>query len=112
MKLRYEKSMNSRVFKEPYQIINEKYIEIDKNVKRIQSSIQNIYKDKKMNCIELIAKLDALSPLKTLTRGYIIAEKEGKMVKSIQDIEKDDEISLRFSDGQAKAKIIGGNIYE
>ena len=56
--------------------------------------------------VKLISKLDALSPLKTLTRGYSIVETNGKIIKSVQDVEKDDEIDIRFIDGKAKAKIM------
>ena len=53
-----------------------------------------------------MAKLDTLSPLKTLTRGYSIAEKNGKIIKSKDELNKDDEINLRFIDGEKQAKII------
>ena len=52
------------------------------------------------------SKLDTLSPLKTLTRGYSIIEKNGGIVKSITDLQKDDEISIRLKDGEKQAKII------
>ena len=106
MRLRYEKCMNSRVFKEPTQKINEKYMIIDLKVKSLQNSIINIYKDKKTNMIKHISKLDALSPLKTLTRGYSIVQKDSKVIKSVKDLNKDDEVDLRLVDGIAKAKII------
>lgn len=106
MRLRYEKCMNSRVFKEPTQKINEKYMLIDMKVKSIQNSIEKIYNDKKTNMIKHISKLDALSPLKTLTRGYSLVQIEGKVVKSIKQLKKDDEIDIRLSDGKARAKII------
>lgn len=106
MRLRYEKCMNSRVFKEPTQKINEKYMLIDMKVKSIQNSIAKIYNDKKTNMIKHISKLDALSPLKTLTRGYSLVQIEGKVVKSIKQLKKDDEIDIRLSDGKARAKII------
>lgn len=106
MRLRYEKCMNSRVFQQPLQKINERYIMIDMKVKSIQNSVVNIYKDKKMNCVKTISKLDAMSPLKTLTRGYLMAQKENKLVKSIHDVKKDDEIKLYFYDGETKAKVI------
>ena len=106
MKLRYEKCMNSRVFKEPLQKINEKYILIDMKVKTIQNSISNIYNNKKTNMIKHIAKLDALSPLKTLTRGYSIVQANGKVVKSIEELKKDEEIDIRLVDGQARAKVL------
>ena len=88
MKLRYEKCMNSRVFKEPLQKINEKYILIDMKVKTMQNSISNIYNSKKTNMIKHIAKLDALSPLKTLTRGYSIVQANGENCKISQSNKK------------------------
>ena len=106
MRLRYEKCMNSRVFKEPLQKINEKYILIDMKVKSMQNGILTMYKEKRNKAINLIEKLDALSPLKTLTRGYSIAQLNGKVIKSVDEIKKDDEINIRFYDGNAKAKII------
>ncbi len=106
MRLRYEKCMNSRVFKEPTQKINEKYMLIDMKVKSIQNSMMSIYKDKKTNMIKQISKLDALSPLKTLTRGYSIVQKDTKVIKSVKDIHINDEVDLRLTDGTAKAKII------
>lgn len=53
----------------------------------------------------LIAKLDALSPLKTLTRGYSIAEKDGEIVKSVKTLKKDDIINLKFVDGNVETKV-------
>ena len=106
MRLRYEKCMNSRVFKEPLQKINEKYMLIDMKVKSIQNSILSIYKDKKTNMVKQIAKLDGLSPLKTLTRGYSIVEANGRIIKSINDVKKDDEVDIRLIDGKAKARIL------
>ena len=106
MRLRYEKCMNSRVFKEPLQKINEKYMLIDMKVKSIQNSILSIYKDKKTNMVKQIAKLDGLSPLKTLTRGYSIVEANGRIIKSVNDVKKDDEVDIRLIDGKAKARIL------
>lgn len=106
MKLRYEKCMNSRVFKEPTQKINEKYMLIDMKVKSMQNSISKIYNAKKTNMVKHIAKLDALSPLKTLTRGYSIAEINGQVIKSVSQVKKDDEINLRLSDGSINARVL------
>ena len=106
MRLRYEKCMNQRVFKEPLQKIQEKYIVIDMKIKSMQNSAEAMYKDKKSNAMKLIAKLDALSPLKTLMRGYGIVSLNGKSIKSAKDLNKDDEVELRLSDGSAKAKIL------
>ena len=106
MNLRYQKCMASRVFKEPTAKIKDLYVELDKNVKSLETAISNKVKDVRTKSVELISKLDTLSPLKTLTRGYTIASFNGKNVKSIKDVKKDDIIDLRFTDGSIKSKIV------
>ncbi len=106
MKLRYEKCMASKVFKEPYQRINEEYINVDAYVKALQNSIINKLKDSKTLAVGTISKLDTLSPLKTLTRGYCLAELNDKIIKSANDIKTNDRIKLKFSDGEKTANIL------
>ncbi len=107
MRLRYEKCIASRVFREPLQKINERDISIDILVKHIQNSINNKIKDDKTKMIELITKLDTLSPLKTLTRGYCLATtNNGKIIKSVEKLKKDDELVLRFNDGNTNVKVL------
>ncbi len=50
--------------------------------------------------------LDAYSPLKSLKRGYGIAFKDDHIIKSINDIEINDEVSFKLSDGKLISKII------
>ena len=106
MKLRYEKCMMNKVFKDPLQNIHEKYISLDMINKSLQNSINNKVQINKTKMVELITKLDSLSPLKTLTRGYSILEKDNKIVKSVKSLNINDEISIRLIDGNAKAKVI------
>ena len=106
MKLRYEKCMSLRVFKEPLQKINEKSILLDMLVKSIGNSINKKVTKAKADSIKLFAKLDALSPLKTLTRGYIIAKKDGKTISDINEINIEDILDLRLKNGQLKTKVI------
>ena len=107
MNLRYEKCMTRRVFKEPLQKINEKYILIDMKIKQLQNSISSKIKDDKTKMVELITKLDTLSPLKTLARGYSLAtDQNGKIISSVENVKKDDELVLRFKDGKTNVKVI------
>lgn len=106
MRLRYEKCLNSRVFKEPLQKINEYYIRIDNLVKQLENSSIKKLKDSKLEATKLITRLDTLSPLKTLTRGYCIAEIDGKVITSAKTLKKNMEIDIRFQDGNVNAKII------
>ncbi len=106
MRMQYEKCMSSRVFKEPKRFIYDEYQKIDTYLKRLENSIKIKQKEEKTKYIELVAKLDALSPLKTLTRGYSVTLREGKVVKSSNSLNPGDEIDLKFIDGDVKAEIL------
>ena len=54
----------------------------------------------------MISKLDTLSPLKTLKRGYSIVEKDNKIVKTIKDLEVGNKINIKFIDGEKTAQIL------
>ena len=56
--------------------------------------------------IEWITKLDTLSPLKTLTRGYSIVQYEGKMINSVKKLNKGDKVNIKFIDGEKQAEIL------
>jgi len=105
-KLRFEKCMQSRAYKEPTQGINERYIYLDNIIKNMITNINNKITISKKDFANHVTKLDALSPLKTLARGYSITTKNDKVVKSVNDLKSGDKISLRFSDGETKASII------
>lgn len=52
-------------------------------------------------------KLDALSPLKVLSRGYSVAkDQNGKLITAARELSPGDRISLRFASGEATAEII------
>lgn len=105
MRLRYEKSINSIVFKNPYQKLNDYYILIDRKVKSLENfALQNL-KDSKIKAAKAITKLDTLSPLKTLTRGYSMVEVNGKVVSRSKDLKTGDMVNLLFADGKIKAKV-------
>lgn len=106
MRLRFEKCMNSRVYQEPLSRINDYYLEIERMLKVLENSTIKSIKDSRINATKLIAKLDALSPLKTLTRGYTLAEIDGKVITKAEQMKKDTEFDLNFQDGKVHAKVL------
>ena len=107
MRLSYEKCMARPAYKNPTQKINEQYMVIDMNVKALQNSMMLKLKEAKTSFVKETAKLDSLSPLKTLTRGYSIVTKQesGKVIKSVDDLNSGEKVNLRLSDGQKTATI-------
>ena len=107
MKMSYEKCMTRQAFKNPTQKINEKYMLIDMKVKSLQNSILLKIKEDKTKFVKEVAKLDALSPLKTLTRGYsIISKQDGRIAKEVKDLSQGEKVSIRLSDGKVDAQVL------
>ena len=106
MKLRFEKIMKSRIFTDPMRKIMDDYIILDDYMKRLENAMKEIKTENKNKYIELVTKLDSISPLKTLTRGYSLTEKDGQIIKSASQIDKGDIIIIKFSDGEKNAKVL------
>lgn len=106
IKLRYEKCITRKAFTGILQKVNEQYMVIDMKVKSMQHSVKSKLQNDKSITQNLILKIDSLSPLKTLARGYGIILKDGIVIKSKNMLRKEDEISIRMQDGETKAKII------
>ena len=74
----------------------------------ISAQSGNIAK-KRQRFVAQVSKLDAMSPLKVLTRGYaLVAKEDGKLVRSVADVEPKEPIAVRVSDGTILATVIGG----
>ena len=106
MKLRYEKCMSSAVFKDPTRMISDYYLKVDSQIKRLEKVIENKKQVEKEKYVKLVSKLDALSPLKTLTRGYSIIESDDKIVKSVNDLSKGQKVEIRLVDGKKEAQVL------
>ena len=106
MRLRYEKCMKSRVFTDPMRRIRDFDVILDSYVQRLENRVKNIEKNNQTKYMELVTKLDTLSPLKTLTRGYTLTEKDNKIVKSASEVKKGDEVIIKFFDGDKIARCI------
>ena len=106
MKLRFEKVMKSRVFTDPMRKIIDNSIILDDYMKRLENAMKEIKTEKKNKYIELVTKLDSISPLKTLIRGYSLTEKDGKIIKKSSQIKKGDIVTIKFSDGDKSAEIL------
>lgn len=108
-KLTFEKCMTRQVFTNPMQKINEKYMIIDMKMKDIQNYVQSKLQESRTKFVKEVTKLDALSPLKTLSRGYSITSikenEKTKIVTSITQLKKDDIVEIRLSDGVKTSKI-------
>lgn len=88
------------------QIVNNKSKRLSDLDNLIRTRFVDIYSKIKYKFIPMVGKLDALSPLKVLSRGYSIIEVDNKIISSIDDIEVNDKVKIKMFDGDAEASVI------
>jgi exodeoxyribonuclease VII large subunit len=77
---------------------------------RMESAVRGIATLKKARLTEVAGKMDVLSPLATLGRGYALPQNaSGKILRTVEAFEKGDRFSLRVSDGSVPCKVQGGS---
>ena len=92
--------LNSLKLKTPQEIINDNSQRLDNLTHRLASNFKLILMQKKKALGEQSGKLNALSPLNTLSRGYAIPVKpDGAVVRSRVEVSPGDEFTLKLRDG-------------
>ncbi|MBR3837200.1 MAG: exodeoxyribonuclease VII large subunit [Clostridia bacterium] len=75
--------------------------------REMENRMERLLTGKKNALMQLTAKLDALSPLAVMTRGYsAVFNEEGKTLHSKDQLSPGEKITIRLSDGKAKAEIL------
>ena len=100
----YRKHLNmlssARVLTSKENLLDEYKMKINLVSDKLDISMQNIFRDRKHTYGMLCAKLNAISPLNTLSRGYAIVQKDGgKAFASITEIETGEKVQVSLSDG-------------
>ena len=89
----------------PINTIKDKKQQLQKVSEKLNSIQQRHLSDKRYQLQRIADILNSVSPLSTLSRGYSIAFKNNKVVRSVSQLEKGDVIETRISDGSVIAKI-------
>ena len=75
----------------------------------MESAIRGLATLKRARLSEVAAKMDVLSPLATLRRGYALPQDAaGRILRTVEAFEVGDRFSLRVSDGTVPCEVRGG----
>ena len=103
---RLDACMQRRVLTDPMTLVDNRRMELDRSRERLASAEEKILAVKRRCFVASTAKLEAMSPLKVLTRGYVIADNEkGNTIRSAEQLHSGDKITLRLSDGRANCLV-------
>lgn len=73
--------------------------------KRLEQAQGQLMKDKKQQFQRAIQQLDLLSPLKIMNRGYGILQQEKTIIKSVDQLEVNQELTIQLVDGTVRSKV-------
>lgn len=95
-----------RVMQSPTGFIDQRRLELDSIRLRLDAAATGRLHRERQEFARLAAKLDALSPLKVLGRGYsIVLDAEGRAVREAGQLKAGDKLDLRLSRGGAKCLV-------
>jgi exodeoxyribonuclease VII large subunit len=108
---RYEEKINffktCRALSRPYDIYEDKIQRVDEIRERLIFQMNNILSNKQQRLNLNVHKLDLLSPLKTMARGYSVCfNSKGKLLKKVEQVKVDDILDIKLTDGIIKSKVI------
>ena len=98
--------MNLSVFKNPQLIFDARLVALDRLQDRIAVSFGNTVKNDDKRFSSVIAKIEALSPLKCMARGYSVVYKKNKMINDIDDVNIGDQLKVRTYGGSLLCNVI------
>lgn len=101
-RLKLEQLMKSPSMRHPLDRVNQKKMDLEIIRKNIADAMKRrIEKEKGMLSV-LCGKLDVLSPLTVLARGYSITMKNGNIIKSAEQVHNGDKLDIILADGKIK----------
>lgn len=95
-----------RAMQSPTAYMDERRLLLDSLHRRLIAGTQQITGTKRQKFIRMTASLDAMSPLKVLTRGYSLTTLDsGKLLTSSQQVAPGDRLKISLADGSVHATV-------
>lgn len=102
----FENLANRPCLINPKNIIEKQEILIDQHIYALRTQAQKCIQLQTQKIMSLDAKIQALSPKSTMQRGYsITTDSQGVIIKSLKQVNENQDINLHFYDGHTKAQI-------
>ena len=96
---------DSRALSDFTALTDEFAVRVKELHKNAAIAYESILASKRLSFLTNVGKLDALSPLSVMSRGYSVAQKDGRTVSSVYDAEVGDVITVRVNDGSIRSVV-------
>ena len=105
LRQRLERLAKSRVMTRPEAYLQQQELHLEMLRQRLEHAGQVALQKNTQRFRQAAAKLDALSPLKVLGRGYAMATLDEQVVRSVEQLSPGETIAVSFSDGTAQCRV-------
>ena len=103
---RLEALAGKRVLQSPMNYLQDKRMTLEYSRERLSSASQRLMQAKREQFVRLTAKLDAMSPLKVLSRGYsVVRTEDGSVLRRAADARPGDRIQIDLMQGTLLAEV-------
>lgn len=97
---------SARSLKSPINYLNDQRLRLDYTHRRLSAASVDLVNRNRQQFVRLTSKLDAMSPLKVLGRGYSVALNEnGKLVKSVKTVKSGERLTVQIEDGKILTQV-------
>ena len=107
LRQRLDRLAQSRVMIRPDGYLQQHELHLEMLRQRLEHAGQNCLQKNTQRFRQAAAQLDALSPLKVLGRGYAMATREDRVVRSVTQLEVGDTVTVSLSDGTTQCRVEG-----
>ena len=102
-----DRAARCRALQDPMNYVDDKRMVLDYQREKLAAGLNAALNRERQRFGQLASKLDALSPLKVLGRGYAIPRKaDGGVVRSVAAVAPGDELKLRVADGEISCQVV------
>ena len=100
-----EQLRQSRVLRRPTAVVDDQRMRLDGVQHRLALALERSLRRGRVELAELAGRIDAMSPLKVLGRGYAIAKHQDQAVTSVAQVEPGDGVDVMVSDGVLHCRV-------
>lgn len=104
-KNRLRACLQSPCFADPRTFLEPRILQNDRLQERLLAAQKERLSGNAARFSNAVSRMDALSPLKTMLRGFAAVSKENMPVHSARQIQPEDTVRLRFADGTADCSV-------
>lgn len=104
---RLDRLQNSRALQDPMWLIEERRMWLDRSREQMGAALRHCVAQERTRFAAAAGKLDALSPLKVLGRGYAIPKRGETVITSVKSLKAKDEFVLQLRDGAVDCQVKG-----